>query len=299
MEDEDDKPGSPAWLATFADLMSLLMCFFVLLLSISEIDARRFKQIAGSLSLAFGVQTQTALEDIPKGTSIIALEFSPGETTDTPIDTIQQITDDTLDQSLRVGEEDLTESEVEALLNEKIELLLEETRSDAEKLGVMLEEEVSAGKVDVISEGRTITIRIREQGSFPSGSAVLNPQFKPALARIRTALADIEGTLSIEGHTDNVPIRGTRYESNWALSTERALSVTHELLAGDMLDSDRFMVVGYAESRPFTANDTADGRAANRRVEIVLRQGLDAAQESELDSLRALNPDAVKLLGVE
>lgn len=297
--DDDEVRGTPAWMATFADLMSLLMCFFVLLLSFSEMDVEKFKQIAGSMAFAFGVQNQYQLDDIPKGTSIIAQEFSPGETTESPIETIQQVTDQTLEQSLRVGEGKLEESEVEELLQEKVASLLAETEADAEKLKEMLEDEVDTGKVDVESDGRTITVRIREQGSFPSGSATLSTEFLPVMERIRTALLEIPGTVSVEGHTDDVPLRGGRYESNWALSSSRALSVTHELLRGGQLDDERMMVVGFADTRPFTSNDTADGRASNRRVEIVIRQGLDDAAESDLEALRAINPDALELLGID
>lgn len=300
MADSDDEiRGTPAWMATFADLMSLLMCFFVLLLSFSEMDVEKFKQIAGSMAFAFGVQNQYELDDIPKGTSIIAQEFSPGETTETPVETIQQVTEQTLEQSLRVGEGQLEESEVEELLQQKVASLLAETEADAEKLKDMLQDEVQTGKVDVESDGRTITVRIREQGSFPSGSATLSAEFLPVMGRIRDALTEIPGTVSIEGHTDDVPLRGGRYESNWALSSSRALSVTHELLRDGKLDDDRMMVVGFADTRPFTSNDTVDGRASNRRVEIVIRQGLEDAEESDLEALRDINPDALELLGIE
>lgn len=293
-------------MATFADLMSLLMCFFVLLLSFSEMDVEKFKQIAGSMAFAFGVQNQVEVDDIPKGTSVIAMEFSPGETTQSPIETIQQVTDENMEQSLRVGEGrsefdgvELSEEQVEEQLKAKLAALLGETEADAEKLKDMLEDEVQTGKVDVESDGRTITVRIREQGSFPSGSATLAPSFIPVMERIRDALAGIPGTVSIEGHTDNVPTRGGRYESNWGLSSSRALSVTHELLRGDLIDDARMMVVGFADTKPFTSNDTSDGRASNRRVEIVIRQGINEGDANEIEALRDIDPQALELLGID
>ena len=299
-DDEDSGGGSPAWMATFADLMSLLMCFFVLLLSFAEMDVQKFKQIAGSMKLAFGVQNEFELEDIPKGTSVVATEFSPGKTTDdTIIETIQQVTDQTTDPSLRVGEGEIDEAELEKLMEQRVAALLAETEADTEKLKDMLEDEVQTGKVDVESEGRTITVRIREQGSFDSGSATLKTDFRPVIARIRGALIEIPGRVSIEGHTDNVPLRGGRFESNWALSSSRALSVTHELLADDRLDEERLMVVGFADTRPFTSNDSAVGRAANRRVEIVIRQGADDEADSDLSALEGLDREALELLGIE
>ena len=85
-------PGAPAWLATFADMMSLLMCFFVLLLSMASMDVQKFKHVADSLKEAFGVQRLIPVEDIPMGTSVIQQEFSPGETQPTPLDEIKQST---------------------------------------------------------------------------------------------------------------------------------------------------------------------------------------------------------------
>jgi chemotaxis protein MotB len=170
MSDEDDSPsGSPAWMATFADLMSLLMCFFVLLLSFAEMDVEKFKQIAGSMKVAFGVQNQFELEDIPKGTSVVATEFSPGQTSDTPLDTIQQITDETTDPSLRVGGGGASDGSSRNCEGKVSQRCSGKPKTDAEKLKDMLEDEMQTGKVDVESEGRTITVRIREQGSFPSG----------------------------------------------------------------------------------------------------------------------------------
>lgn len=108
MDDEQQckcpPPGLPAWLGTFADLMSLLMCFFVLLLSFSEMDVLKFKQIAGSMKFAFGVQNRLEVKDIPKGTSIIAQEFRPGRPEPTPIDVIMQQTIDITQQTLEFQE---------------------------------------------------------------------------------------------------------------------------------------------------------------------------------------------------
>ncbi|MFT7287565.1 MAG: chemotaxis protein MotB [Halieaceae bacterium] len=301
MSDDDAPAGAPAWMATFADLMSLLMCFFVLLLSFSDMDVEKFKQIAGSMKMAFGVQDQMKLEDIPKGTSVVATEFSPGKTTDSLIDTIQQITDQTTDPSLRVGEgeAEMTDAEMEELLKGKISALLAATEADADKLKDRLEDEVQTGKVDVESDGRTIIVRIREQGSFPSGSATLNTAFAPVMKRIRDALAEIPGTVAIEGHTDNIPTRGGAHESNWGLSASRALSVTHELLRGELLDDERMMVVGYADTKPFTFNDTPEGRSLNRRVEIVIRQGLEKGDAQSLDLLRESNSDGLDILDLD
>ena len=298
-EDDAERTPLPRWLATFADLMCLIACFFVLLLSFSKMEANKFKQIAGSMAFAFGVQRDVVFEDIPLGTSLIAQEFSPGKTTQTPVDAVRQVARATLEQSLRIGENSLQTSAAVEELQRRVAALLAETEADANKLRQMLADEVQTGKVDVESEGRVIVVRIRELGSFPLGSATLNPGFIPVMGRMREALGDVPGTLSIEGHTDNLPVRGGRYTSNWDLSSSRALSVTHELLRDGDLDDERIMVVGFADTHPVTSNDTAEGRASNRRVEIVIRQGLDDAEESDLEALRNINPEALKLLGID
>ena len=298
-EDDAERAPLPRWLATFADLMCLIACFFVLLLSFSKMEANKFKQIAGSMAFAFGVQRDVVFDDIPLGTSIIAQEFSPGKTTQTPVDAVRQVARATLEQSLRIGENSLQSSAAVEELQRRVAALLAETEADANKLRQMLADEVQTGKVDVESEGRVIVVRIRELGSFPLGSATLNPGFIPVMGRMREALGDVPGTLSIEGHTDNLPVRGGRYTSNWDLSSGRALSVTHELLRDGDLDDERIMVVGFAVTHPVTSNDTAEGRASNRRVEIVIRQGLDDAEESDLEALRNINPEALKLLGID
>ena len=298
-ENDAERAPLPRWLATFADLMCLIACFFVLLLSFSKMEANKFKQIAGSMAFAFGVQRDVVFEDIPLGTSIIAQEFSPGKTTQTPVDAVRQVARATLEQSLRIGENSLQSSAAVEELQRRVAALLAETEADANKLRQMLADEVQTGKVDVESEGRVIVVRIRELGSFPLGSATLNPGFIPVMGRMRAALGDVPGTLSIEGHTDDLPVRGGRYTSNWDLSSSRALSVTHELLRDGDLDDERIMVVGFADTHPVNSNDTAEGRASNRRVEIVIRQGLDDAEESDLEALRNINPEALKLLGID
>ena len=291
MEEEQAPTGAPAWMATFADLMSLLMCFFVLLLSFSEMDVQKYKQVAGSMKNAFGVQNQVKVMDIPKGTSIIAKEFSPGKTVPTQIDTVNQFTIETIRKSLRVGnpnapESDLDEEKANRLLEKKMKDLLGRTKADADKLKKILHGEITDGKIDIETHNRSITIRIREKSSFTSASATLNPDFIPTVAALRDALSDIEGSISVDGHTDNIPIASAQYSSNWDLSASRALSVTHELLRNGQLDSTRFMIVGHADTRPLNPNTSPENRASNRRVEIFIRQGIEDEYTTGIDQLQ-------------
>ena len=276
--EDEVSPGAPLWMATFADLMSLLMCFFVLILSFSEMDLIKYKKLAGSMQDAFGVQRTVNTSDIPKGTSIVAKEFSPGKPDPTIINSVQQ---QTINQDLRTlsqGNPDIKKSDAETvknLLSEKIQRLTEETKDNSDMLRELLRREIEAGQIDVESENRTIIVRIREKGSFPSGSAILNASFINVLSKTGGALNQTEGEIFIKGHTDNVPISNTAYGSNWDLSAARAVAVAEQLLATSQLDHKRLTVSGHADTRPKTSNDSKNGREKNRRVEIIIKQALE------------------------
>lgn len=284
-EGEENKPGAPLWMATFADLMSLLVCFFVLIISMSEIDVIRYKKVAGSMKDAFGVQQDIVTYDIPKGTSIIALEFSPGKPEPTVRKIIQQDTVDPTRPSLKIGNPDnpieVQPETLQKLLEEEEERQeqRQQTEADAAVLTELLEEEINEGKIDVETDGPTIIIKIRERGSFTSGSADLDPSFLPTLDTIGTALGEISGEIVVEGHTDNIPINSVKFPSNFALSAGRAVSVTSVFLNDPNISMDRLSLRGYGEVRPEDTNATRAGRARNRRVEIKINQ-TDEASES-------------------
>lgn len=283
--------GLPAWMGTFADLMSLLMCFFVLLLSFAEMDVLKFKQIAGSMKFAFGVQNKIEVKDIPKGTSVIALEFRPGRPEPTPIDTIQQRTIDMTQEMLefQAGNEDsaggrqkqrgeqrggaaqqtASEQQQSTSQNASQEEVAERMRKIAEKL----EKQIVDGAVELESLGQQITIRIRENGSFSAGSAFLQPQFVPILRKIGRLLADMPGDIEVSGHSDSQKISNELYSSNWDLSSQRAVAVAEELTRAVGFDESRMSVVGKADTEPMTDGDEAENRSRSRRVEISINQG--------------------------
>ena len=153
--------------------------------------------------------------------------------------------------------------------------------------------------MDIETGFRSITIRIRERGSFDSGSAVINPDFIPVMAQLREILGSVAGQIAVEGHTDNIPIATPLIPSNWHLSSQRALSVANELLLGDTIPDARMMIVGYADTRPQDSNATAEGRAQNRRVEIVIRQGLDEETSRELEELQGADSQLLDTLQIE
>jgi chemotaxis protein MotB len=293
IEEEEEKSGGAGWLATFADLMSLLMCFFVLLLSFSEMDVLKYRQIAGSMREAFGVQNEVNVKDIPKGTSVIAQEFSAGRPDPTPLNRVQQQSADTTKMTLDVRSKPPGQSETtaerstdpdtaEAVMRE---VMRKESEETAQLLSDALEEEISNGKIEIESGAGSVTIRIREKGSFPSGSATFDAEFLPVMAKLRETLKTVEGDIAVEGHTDDIPINTEQFRSNWDLSADRALSVAHELFKDPAIDAGRFMVVGFADTRPLAPNDNWKNRASNRRVEIVIRRGFDEGKSEGLESL--------------
>jgi len=278
-------PGLPAWMGTFADLMSLLMAFFVLLLSFSEMDVLKYKQIAGSMKNAFGVQSQVKVKDIPKGTSVVAQEFAPGKPEPTLIQTVQQQTTDQEKQSLDFdtatdvpdeeketdGKEDGGDKELESMELENAPT--EATEQVAKDIAENLKDELISGQIELEAAGRIVIIRIRERGSFSSGSAQLRPQIKPALAKIRDIVKQTTGEIRVAGHTDDRPIKTPLYPSNWELSGARAASVLRELISTKELDENRFSIYGLAYTRPLAPNTNARNRSRNRRVEVMIVQG--------------------------
>ena len=306
MSDEDhecDCPpvGLPAYMGTFADLMALLMCFFVLLLSFAEMDVLKFKRLAGSLSSAFGVQRQVEANEIPMGTSIIAQEFSPGRPEPTPINEVMQRTSEEPQRNLQVqctpdqltDETSITEEQkasADEQLVSKLEEMIQQTRNDAADLANALAKQIKDGEIEVETRGRQITVRIKEKGSFASGSASLQGGFDLVLHDIRDVLKEKPGQIMVQGHTDNIAISTSRFRSNWELSSARAVSVAEELLSEDVLSPTRFTVSGFSYTRPLASNETAEDRARNRRVEIVINQGIDAQTRQELSDLKEVNP---------
>lgn len=315
MSDEQDEckcppPGAPMYLATFADLMSLLMCFFVLLLAFSEMDVLKFKQIAGSMKFAFGVQNKIEVDDIPKGTSVIAMEFRPGRPDPTPIETLQQQTMEMTQQVIefQAGEEDSSggrqeqrddqtggQSALNAQEQETSEALAEAAQQQVnemvKKLAEELEQQIVDGAIELESLGQQIIIRIRENGSFPSGSSFLQPRFKPIVQQIGRMLNDVPGEITVSGHTDNFQVSDELHANNWDLSAKRAVSVATELIKTPGFDRKRLVVVGHADTRPLVPNNSELNRRRNRRVEISIMQG--KAKESDPISVQQAAPASI------
>ena len=204
---------------------------------------------------------------------------------------MQQITTDQTRNSLRIGNPDAPVSEEkdirdEVLTYDEVMALIKETELDAEMLKRLLDIEIKEGQIDVESTARTILIRIREKGSFASGSALLNSSFVDVIDKIANALTQIEGRIAVEGHTDNIPINTFAFPSNWDLSAARSVAVVRRMLDIAPLQPTRVTASGFADTRPQAVNITVEGRARNRRVEIVVKQPLDDESDALLREIR-------------
>lgn len=262
------KSNIPAWVVTYADLMSLLLCFFVLLLSFAEIDAQKFRRVAESLSEAFGVQRDIEAMQIPMGTSAAMQHFSPATPDRTLIEEVRQRTQQPQPQ---------LETMRTVLENQQRQRTLQIANSIEKLLATALSE----GGVEIEVEEARIIIRVAENGTFGSGIATVTPAFASLLVELSSLLSGLSGTLSVHGHTDNVPIRTAQFRSNWDLSAMRAASVANVLIEDGNMAPERLIIQGFAETRPVASNTTSDGRAANRRVELLI----DASAPVELAAM--------------
>lgn len=250
------------WIITFADLMSLLLTFFILLLSFSETDVAKYEAMALSLSAAFGISSNS-----PGGSVIFAEqpEIAP------PPATRSDQTD------LEDEFEDFDESDIE-MLEEPEEPVEEVKQIDpnidqlTETLVDALAAEISSEALSVSYDADKVVVRFSDSTSFPSGSEELKDAMYPIIEKIESVLANCEGNVTVSGYTDNLPVNSSRFRSNWDLSAARAVSVVHQLILNNKLNADRVSVAGHAETNPLAPNDTAENRAKNRRVEISIHR---------------------------
>lgn len=248
-----DMPGLPPWMATFADMMALMMTFFVLLFAFSEVEQEKFKQMAGSMAQAFGgVQyIKSNSQDNVKG-------MEPGVVSKTGFSPLQ------LDpKSGRIVSQPLQANAAQKDRKNKTHQLMQALKDAMAK-------EIARGDLMLERDSRDIVIRFPEHVSFASGSAYLVPKAIPLIQRILGHIPDNQ-MIIVGGHTDNRPVAGGAYKSNWDLSAARAASVAEQVLLQGGIDPTRLVVAGYADTRPIEPNDTAEHRTRNRRVEIIIK----------------------------
>ncbi len=246
---EEVEEGAPAWMATFADMATLLMTFFVLLLSFANMDATKFREMLGSVKDAFGVQKETFGQYRAMSDSVISTEVQK------EIEAQMQAAADAQGQSAGQG----MQSGADSLMQ------MEQAMAIIEALFDSLE-----GVADVFMDENGITVRVKGGLLFGSGEAELRPEAAPVMERVGALLTKYTFDLYILGHTDSVPIRTSRYPSNWELSSARAASTLRHLVERGA-NPQRLVAVGFADSRPIDSNDTPEGRERNRRVEFLFK----------------------------
>jgi len=240
---KSESSGAPAWMATFADLMALMMCFFVLLFSFSQIDESKYRLMVDSMSKGFGAQ-QVQLQS----PSTPSASLSSPSSINSPFSQFQAPSRSSRSRS-RVQTSD-------------------STSSTAKQVKAVMDKDIAQGKVTVETIGNTVLIRLPEEVAFPPGSDAVSAQMSEIIDRLAPAMRASTGTIMVSGHTDDVPIASAEFESNWELSADRAVAVIHQVVKLTGLDESRFAAVGNGSTKPIAPNDTPENRAKNRRVEI-------------------------------
>ncbi len=264
-KEETPPPGAPAWMATFSDLMNLLLCFFVLLFSMSTIEEEKWQEFVASMNQTFSVFSggATAIGDgilISNGVSQLneldeyinsTGKLSDAESPEDKLEEYQKSGD------VKVLQEALEEQQLQE--NEEFAELVQEAVSDA-RLSDQIDVNFTAQYVQLTMKGALL---------FDSGSSELKEDSHAVLDRVGEILERYAGgTIEIEGHTDNVPISSQRIASNEELSSARALSVFYYLTDNTLLDATSLKHAGMGERVPIADNSTPEGRSKNRRVEI-------------------------------
>ena len=266
-KEETPPAGSPAWMSTFSDLMNLLLCFFVMLFAMSSIEEDKLREFVAAMNNTFSIFDggATAIGDgflISNGVSQLneldQYINSTGKVADSDTD------GDKLEENDRFEEK--TAEELEEILNEK---KLQGNEELAEMIQEALEEEKIADEVEVNFNAQFVRLTMKGALLFDSGSAALKDEAQEVLDKVGKVLERYgNGTIEIEGHTDNVPINTAQFPSNEELSTARAMSVFYYLTDNTLLNPVNLKHAGMGERVPIADNSTPEGRTRNRRVEI-------------------------------
>ncbi|QCX32343.1 chemotaxis protein MotB [Caloramator sp. E03] len=234
----EKKQISQEWLTTYSDMVTLILTFFVLLYSFSQIDNIKFKAIAMSLAKSFGATSGYIVNG--------------GNIAPTPVEANPALEKDSSGDI--------------SLDNVKI--------NETEKIYKQVENFIKAnklqGKVSIKQDARGVVIELQEKILFDSGSAQIKKESFPLLEKISELLSSFPNEVIVEGHTDNVPINRGYYQTNWELSTDRAVKVVRYFTEVRKLNPTKFMAVGCGEFKPIDTNSTAEGRQKNRRVNILI-----------------------------
>lgn len=245
---------SERWMATYLDLVTLLLIFFIIMYTMSRVDAQKYATVANSLSLVLNGQARSVLQN--QGPSLVdglSGAFTPGN----------------------VENQAGNEEQIRAIKQEITEYLAEQAVEEIDPAGKTEIRQLTEYVV-IMEQERGLVISFKDAVLFASGSDVLTAQARVIIREVGKSLLDIPNYIRVEGYTDNAPINTEAYPSNWELSFSRVASVIHVLQAEAGLSPERLSGVGYGEYRPLVPNVDAAGMAMNRRVDIlILREKYD------------------------
>ena len=273
---EDEPPkGAPAWQSTFADLMNLLLCFFVLLFSMSSINEEKYELIVASFS-------KSTFSIFEAGSSAIG----DGVLVSNGVSQLNELSDYINSMGLAVEGDDNTLEQEESvtanadvqqeMMEEMTQSGLEESEELAELIQEALEESDMEEQVDIDFTSQYVQLTLKGSLMFDSGSVELREECMPVMSQICIILESYaKSTIEIEGHTDNVPMNGAKYSNNDELSDGRALAVFNYIVDNTVLDPATIKHTGRGEYVPVADNSTAEGRSKNRRVEIKIYNSLN------------------------
>lgn len=265
MAKQEPKKGSPAYMTTFADLMSLLLTFFVLLLSMSEIDATRFRKVSGSLKMAFGVQRRDIFDEPPKGSSFIKQEFSAGSSSRAPL-SVGGATANILDPQLQQIKNKMEKSDRIAQLNRTKRL-----QQNISKVMAKFEDEWKQGKIEIENKDGDLVLRIAENAAFATKRTKLTSGFNSMLDKLSDVIQDVNGEIVISGHTDDKIIKTPKYKSNWEFSAARANTLAQALIKKGDIEPERITVQFHGPTKPLVKNNSEINRRKNRRIEVIIK----------------------------
>lgn len=227
------KENSERWLLTYSDLITLLMIFFVVMYAMSNVDSQKYSQLSNSLSGTFS------------GSPYVIGDGGTGNSTPNT------------DGELIPSENDTSE-------------VKSKTEQIKKEIEMYLETNNLKNEVNMKIEPRGLVISLKENAFFESGKADVLPAYEQNILEISKILEQLGNDILVEGHTDNLPIHNSIFESNWELAAMRAINVIDCLVSKGHLNPTKLSAISYGEYRPIASNDTADGRAQNRRIDIVL-----------------------------
>ena len=256
---EEPKKGAPAWQCTFGDLMNLLLCFFVLLFSMSTVDAQKFEMIAASFSETFSIfdAGATAIGD--------GVLISNGVSQLNELEQYINSTGKTAESDSEINEMD----EFEAMAAQMEAAKMAASEELAEKVQEAVSESSMDKDIDITFTSQYVQLTLKGSILFDSGKSELKQEAMPIVQKVGVILERYaESTIEVEGHTDNVPINTAKYPSNDVLSSYRALSMFEYLVQNTSLDPAKLKHSGRGEYMPVADNSTPEGRAKNRRIEI-------------------------------